>query len=123
MDPEQKKSVPWIFWVLVLSVLIVLGQSMYVNYFEKDYTFYVEAQCDSSIEECYSRSCENEDDCPPNGLAEYRAFELPASQFQYCSDNSCLDICPSEEHACEELLCSDQEDVECVGPEEVEPEA
>lgn len=116
MDIPKKTSVPVILWILIISVIIVLGQSIYKNYILRDYTFYVEAQCDTSANECYVRSCEVEGDCPPNNLETYRAFELPASEFQYCSDNSCLNICPSEEHLCEELLCSDQEDVDCEGP-------
>lgn len=96
---------------------------MYKNYFMKDYLFYVEAACDSSVNECYIRSCDVEGDCPPNNLTSYRVFELPASQFQNCSDNSCLNICPSETASCEEVLCSTQEDVSCEGPGTAELEA
>lgn len=116
MDVESKRPTPWVFWILLISVVIVLGQSMYKNYVVKDYLFYVEASCDSSTNECYSRSCDIEGDCPPDNLTTYRVFELPASQFQYCSDNSCLNICPSETYSCEEILCSAQEDVSCEGP-------
>lgn len=103
-------------WILLISVCVVLGLSLYKNYIKKDYTFYTEAFCDSSASECFVRSCENPDDCPPNQLEEYRAFELPAAEFVNCSDNSCLNICPSTEHSCTEILCSSLEDSECVGP-------
>ena len=116
MDVESRKSIPWIFWILIASVLIILGQSMYENYIAKNYLFFVEAKCDSVVNECYSRSCDNVDDCPPNGLTSYRVFQLPASQFKNCSDNSCLNICPSSAYECEEIACSTQEDVSCEGP-------
>ncbi|MBI4066019.1 hypothetical protein HY412_02425 [Candidatus Kaiserbacteria bacterium] len=115
MDVKSKQPVPWIFWILIASVLVVLGQSMYENYLAKNYLFFVEASCDSTVNECYSRSCDNIDDCPPNGLTAYRVFQLPASQFNNCSDNSCLNICPSEAYVCEEIMCSTQEDVSCEG--------
>ena len=116
MDAASKQSTPWVVWVLLASVVIILGQSLYKNYYAKDYLFYVEAACDSTASECYSRSCEVEGDCPPNNLSTYRVFELPASQFQYCTDNSCINICPSTEHSCTEISCSSQEDVACEGP-------
>lgn len=116
MDVPTKRSTPWIFWILIVSVLIILGQSMYENYILKKYVFFVEAQCDPSADECYVRSCDIEGDCPPNNLTIYRVFQLPASQFQNCSDNSCLNICPSIAHSCEEIACSTQSDISCEGP-------
>jgi len=120
MDTYVKQSTPWVFWILIVSVIVILGQSMYKNYILKDYLFFAEASCDTAMNECYVRSCEVEDDCPPNGLTTFRSFQLPASQFKFCTDNSCLNICPSEAYACEELLCSDQEDYSCEGPLESE---
>jgi hypothetical protein len=116
MNAAAKQSTPWILWVLIASVLVILGQSMYKNYVVKDYLFFVEAQCDSSVNECYVRSCDVDGDCPPNNLSTYRVFQLPASQFHNCSDNSCLNICPSEAHSCEEIKCSTQSDISCEGP-------
>lgn len=116
MDVQNKQSTPLVLWVLIFSVVVVLGQSMYVNYIKKDYVFYLEAKCDSVTNECYSRSCENDGDCPPNGLTVYRVFQLPASEFKNCSDNSCLNICPSSASSCEEVLCSTQSDISCEGP-------
>lgn len=115
MDVPLKQSTPWIFWVLIISVLIVLGQSMYKNYIAKDYLFFIEAKCDSATNECYMRICDN-GDCPPNNLTSYRVFQLPASQFKNCSDNSCLYICPSAVHSCEEIRCTTQSDISCKGP-------
>ena len=116
MDTESKHPIPWIFWILIASVLIILGQSIYKNYIAKDYLFFVEAKCDPALDECYSRSCDIEGDCPPDNLTLYRVFQLPASQFSDCSDNSCLNICPSETYSCEEILCSTQEEISCEGP-------
>lgn len=116
MDVPTKRSTPWILWILLVSVVIILGQSMYKNYIVKDYLFFTEATCDSTVNECYSRSCDVSGDCPPDNLTVYRVFQLPASQFTYCSDNSCLNICPSTAHSCEEIKCSTQSDISCEGP-------
>ena len=116
MDVATKQSTPWIFWILLVSVLIILGQSMYKNYVAKDYLFFIEAKCDSLVNECYVRSCDTSGDCPPDNLTVYRVFQLPASQFKNCSDNSCLNICPSTAHSCEEIKCSTQSDISCEGP-------
>jgi len=117
MDKNSKHSTPWVFWVLIVSVLIVLGQSMYVNYLKKGYLFFIEAPCNPSTNECYVRSCDVDGDCPPDNLTEYRVFQLPASQFNNCSDNSCLNICPSTSSSCEEIYCSTQSDISCEGPD------
>ena len=116
MDKEPKRSTPWIFWVLLVSVVIILGQSMYENYLMKHYLFFVQATCDPAVNQCYSRSCDTSGDCPPNNLTTYRVFQLPASQFHNCSDNSCLNICPSAAYACKEIPCSTQSDISCEGP-------
>lgn len=116
MDVATKQSTPWIFWILLVSVLIILGQSMYKNYVAQDYLFFVQAKCDISTNECYVRTCDNSGDCPPNNLTAYRVFQLPASQFKNCADNSCLNICPSAASSCEEILCSTQSDISCEGP-------
>ena len=118
MDVKSSQPVPWIFWILLVSVIFVVGQTLYIQTFSKDYLFFVEAPCDPAVNECYVRDCSILDECPPNDLATFRTFQLPASRFEYCSDNSCLNICPSETYFCEELPCSDQEDYSCEGPKE-----
>lgn len=117
MEVIPKRSTPWIFGVLIISVMIVFGQSMYENYVARNYFFYVEASCNPATNECYSRTCDNNGDCPPNNLTTYRIFQLPASQFHDCSDNSCLNICPSSAYDCEEIKCSTKSDISCEGPE------
>ncbi|MCX6786613.1 MAG: hypothetical protein NTU85_02245 [Candidatus Kaiserbacteria bacterium] len=116
MDVETKQPIPWILWILLASVLIILGQSMYKNYIAKNYPFFIEASCDTATNECYVRSCDVDGDCPPDNLTVYRVFQLPAFEFKNCSDNSCLNICPSEAHSCEEIMCSTQSDISCDGP-------
>ncbi len=116
MDVSAKRSTPGILWVLLVSVLIILGQSVYKNYIMKDYLFFVQAKCDPVTNECYTRTCDNVGDCPPNNLTIYRIFQIPASQFKNCSDNSCLNICPSSAYSCEEIKCSTQSDISCEGP-------
>lgn len=111
-----KRSTPWILWVLLVSVLIILGQSVYKNYIAKNYTFYLEAPCNPATDECYVRTCATDGDCPPNNLTTYRVFQLPAYEFKNCSNNSCLNICPSVAYSCEEIKCSTQTDISCEGP-------
>ena len=108
------KSGSWLLWVLLLSVVVVCGASAYKYLFAEKYPFIVEAACDPIVQSCYERDCSNPDDCPPNGLSLYRVFELPASEFKNCSDNSCTNICPSESRGCVEIDCDTQSDVACT---------
>lgn len=110
------KSGNWLLWLLLLSVIIACSAGAYKYLIVEDYSFIVEASCDSVTQSCYQRDCSNPDDCPPNGLSVYRVFELPSSEFKNCSDNSCANICPSELYQCTEIACDTQDDVECVGP-------
>lgn len=115
MENPPKQPVPWLAWLLLLSVLVGFGVSIYRYDIAKNYSLFVEAPCDPLTNECYVRDCDN-DGCPPNDLAVYRTFTLPAQEFAHCTDNSCLSICPSEAHSCTEIMCSDQDDVSCEGP-------
>ena len=116
MKFATRSTTSWIIWILLLSVVIIFGQSLYQNLYSKSFTFQVEMACNSETSECYSRMCQNDGDCPPNNLTTYRVFTLPASEFQKCSDNSCSNICSSEHNNCTEVLCSTQTDISCIGP-------
>mgnify|MGYP003394958006 CR=1 FL=1 len=116
MDAISKRSTPWIFWILLVSVVIVLGQSMYENSIAKNYLFYVEAECNPAISQCYVRSCDNNGDCPPNNLSTYSLYTIPAGLFSSCTDNSCSNICTWGNATCKEIPCSSQTDIECSEP-------
>ena len=98
-------------WIMVLSVVAVIITTAYLFLWRKDYTFVVEAPCDSATELCFYRDCE--DYCPPNGLATYRVFEVSAADFSTCSDNSCLRECTSGLLDCSEVFCDVEAGDEC----------
>lgn len=114
---EKMNKPSKIFLALItLSVLLVIIATAYKFLWLKDYNFYVEAVCDPEIEICFYRDCSIPDDCPPNGLEHYRAFEVPAGDFSNCSDNSCLAECVSGKIQCNELICDESEGYECSFP-------
>jgi hypothetical protein len=94
-------------WIIALSVAIVISATAYRFLFAKNYDFLVEAPCDPAKDICFNRDCSNPDDCPPNGLSDYRMFNIKASDFGKCTDNSCLNECLSSEISCEEIKCGD----------------
>ncbi len=112
--PHSARRLFSLHWLIVGSVAIVVTISLYKYVFLQDYIFIVEASCDPAIHECYVRDCEI-DYCPPNGLATYRVFSLPAEEFKRCEDNSCLNVCEIG-NTCIETMCSSQEEAVCRGP-------
>lgn len=113
------KSPSSIQWLMGAMIVIALLFSFYKYFFFKNYNFLVEAPCDVSTNECYVRDCE-EEECPPNELSTYRMFAVSASRFGECTDNSCLNVC-LRKGACNEMLCSDDEENTCAGPEAIAP--
>jgi hypothetical protein len=100
-------------WILVLSVVVVITATAYKFLFVKDYNFVVEAPCDPAVSTCFVRDCSNLDDCPPNGLSDYKVFNVKALDFEKCADNSCLNECLSSQIPCEEIKCGDSEEDSC----------
>lgn len=71
----------------------------------KEYDFYVEAPCDTtSGEACHLRDCEV-DECPPNGLTEYKVWKILARDFTLCADQTCDEACSSGLIPCEAIPC------------------
>jgi hypothetical protein len=120
MKPTREYSKKWGVVILVSFVVISLTLTYLTAYtkyiFAKEYTFYIEAPCDSETMTCFTRDCE--DYCPPNGLSEYRAYTIKASVFSSCTDNSCTNICQNSETAmqCEEIVCSEEDGDSCSKP-------
>ena len=78
--------------IFIFTLIVLVSLSSYVRYiFAKDYEFHVEMTCDTKTEICNIRDCN--DYCPPNGLAEYKVYKIPAIDFTNCIDNSCSNIC------------------------------
>lgn len=116
--PEEKRA-DEVTLLFLGSVILVVVASFYTNLYAKNYHYFVEATCDPATEECYVRDCDAEE-CPPNGLSSYRVYSIPSTAFTSCKDNSCDNICVSQNSPCQEILCSSQSDVECQGPSSLE---
>jgi len=102
-------------WILLAATLIAIFVSLYIYLFGQRYDFLIEAPCNVATQECYVRDC-SEGDCPPNELSSYRVFIVPAATFDSCTDNSCANVCSPDNSPCTEVMCSAQEDVQCLGP-------
>lgn len=90
--------------LLITSIGLVIFSTGYRFLWEKNYTFMVETECTVGSESCFARDCE-EEECPPNGLEEYRVFNLQAKDFSACDGGSCLNVCVDGSITCEEVMC------------------
>jgi len=113
----MEKSDKIFLWIIMLSVVVVIGATGYKFLILQDYEFYVEAPCDSTTQTCFVRDCSEADSCPPNNLDSYRVFYLKAKDFKKCDDNSCLSVCTNETIQCRELVCGETEGDSCGKPE------
>jgi hypothetical protein len=98
--------------ILLLVILSVLAVSLYRFWYQKDFTVLTEASCDPAFSSCYVRDC-NIDECPPNGLGEYRVFSVSAKDFGKCDDETCLLECTTQLISCREVPCTPGEDHVC----------
>lgn len=99
-------------WLIALSVVAVILSTAYKFTLQKNYDFIVEASCDPTSEACFYRNCDDEE-CPPNGLENYKVFLINAADFQKCSDNSCTIQCSENSISCEEIICGESEEDIC----------
>ncbi len=113
------KSNSWFLYLIGLSCLTVVAVSFYIFYFQKDYDFIVETQCDPTVEECFYRDCTNPSDCPPNGLSEFKRYSLSAHDYDMCLNEDCALFCESDGSKCESIQCTPDEEFgeSCVSPE------
>ncbi len=117
MKPTKEYTRRWGVSILVSFVLLSLVftyLTAYTKYiFAKDYSFYIETPCDPESMTCFVRDCD--DYCPPNGLAIYRSFSIPADVFPVCTSNSCENICLNKatSHQCEEIVCDEENGDSC----------
>ncbi len=104
----------WKFLTLAFVLLALpVGSSYYKYYYTANYDYLIEAECDASIEKCFSRDCTDPDQCPPNGLSSYKQFYVKAYDFHKCSDNSCKKECNSSIIECIPILCGDSTEDVC----------
>lgn len=104
-DLEQHRR-NWFIWALLLCCLAVILSSFYFFFYKKDYDFIVEVACDSAKEICFSRDCTNPDDCPPNELSTFKRYSLNASDFKYCENEDCAQVCEIGQIKCEPVTCA-----------------
>lgn len=112
--PNSTDKVTKIFFILVSAlVLAAIANNFYIFYFQKNYDFTVEAPCDQTQQSCFIRVC-SDGECPPNGLEVYRVFTLKASDFNKCSNDSCLNECTTGLIQCKEVLCDESGGDTCI---------
>ncbi len=103
------------FLILSIVVLILpIGSSFYKYYYTKNYDYLIEARCNPSIEQCFSRDCSIPDECPPNALSDYKQYYVKAYDFLHCSDNSCEKECVEGLIKCTPILCGQSVDDICT---------
>ncbi len=93
-------------FVLCMAIIAPIGSNFYKYYVTKNYDYLIEAECDPSSEICASRDCSNEE-CPPNGLDNYKSFYVKSYDFQKCTYNSCADECRNGLIECEPVPCDE----------------
>ena len=114
MEPLAKKGGFPLYEILLVAVGLAVAASLYTYLYAERYDFVIEAPCDSTLQQCYTRDCST-GDCPPNELSEYRVLQVSAKTFDTCTDNGCSNICTAQNPACIETFCSLEDGEECVG--------
>jgi hypothetical protein len=101
--------------ILFLSgFFVVIAGSFARYYFLKEFPINIEVPCDSTLELCFHRDCEIEDECPPNGLSDYRQFEILGRTFATCSEiDGCEVLCKTTSE-CTEIVCGEDEEDVCT---------
>ena len=103
--PEEDKKSNWFLWLIGISCLVAIACTFYFFYFKKNYNFIVEVACNPSKETCFQRDCTNPDDCPPNGLSDFKRYSLNAGDFKMCENEDCTNACETETIKCEQVEC------------------
>lgn len=113
MDEEKEKPKKFFTPLTIINIVLFLsaiGSSFYFFYIKKDFDFIVEVTCDTSLEQCIQRDCTNPDDCPPNGLSDFKRYTLSAKDFEYCPNEDCTIACESGTIQCEKEECIEDEE-------------
>lgn len=109
-----------IFMFLLLSVVLMLpiASGFYKYFYVKDYIYLIESKCDPSNETCFIRDCSIIDECPPNQYSEYKMFNVTASDFEKCNENSCEKECKNNLIECISIPCGASEEDICSTSED-----
>lgn len=103
---EEGKKINWFLMLIGVSCLVVIIGAFYFFYYKKDYDFILEVVCDTSKETCFQRDCSNPDDCPPNGLSDFKRYSINAGDFKMCENENCANACEAEIIKCEPIECT-----------------
>ncbi len=110
MEEQIEKKGGAFLITLLLCCFVIIITSFYFFYYKKDYNFVVETACDTSKEICFQRDCTNPDDCPPNGLSDFKRYSLNAGDFSKCENEDCTKACETGEIKCEPVKCEENLD-------------
>ena len=110
MQIDAKKLSIGFSELLLICVVLSILVSFYYFYVKKEFNFIVEVPCDQTKESCFHRDCSKPDDCPPNGLSEFKRYSLNAVDFNKCKDENCSDVCARGEIKCVPVACSEDKD-------------
>jgi hypothetical protein len=115
-EEEEKLQKPDSFLLLFTFVaFLVIGFAFYNLFFQKNYDFIVETACDPSVEICFYRPCDiDENECYPNNLSYYKEYTIKARDFKYCENEDCGKVCREGTIECVESICSEQDLISCV---------
>lgn len=97
--------------VNIIFFISTILSCFYFFYIKKDFNFIVETTCNKTMEECFVRDCTNPDDCPPNGLEEFKRYSLNANDFKYCKNEDCLNACENKQIPCENISCVEDPEI------------
>ncbi len=106
MPEGEEKKFNWFLWLISISCLTIISISFYFFYYKKDYDFLVEVACDPTQETCFQRDCSDPDNCPPNGLSDFKRYSLNAADFRMCENEDCKNVCENGIIKCEQVECS-----------------
>lgn|GEM_PF-1267648 len=105
---EKEKSKKFLTLLTIINIflfLVTIGSCFYYFYIKKDFNITIEVPCDINKEQCIQRDCSNPDDCPLNGLSDFKRYTLNARDFQYCPDEDCSSLCENGGIECEKIEC------------------
>ena len=112
---KPSASLRYLLFLFVIALVIGIPFAVAFNkyYYTKNYDYIIETPCDPSKEACYTRDCSAEE-CPPNGLSNYKVFSVKAYDFAKCSDNSCKKECEGGLIVCVAIPCGESESDSCT---------
>jgi hypothetical protein len=101
---KEKKGDLFLFLVSASCVAVILC-AFYFLYYKQGYDFIVEVSCNPTQEECFQRDCSNPDDCPANGLSDFKRYSVQAADFKMCRNEDCTTACADGTIQCQPVVC------------------